>query len=96
MSSTGKKKVLVNKKSIEKKEAATSNKFVFGKQNYILLAASFVVLVIGFVLMYGPDDPVKKYDFQRLTLAPIVVMLGFAIAGFSIFHKDKSAASNQE
>lgn len=96
MSSTSRKKAPVDKKTVEKKDSPITFKPIFGRQNYILLLSSFVVLVIGFILMYGPDDPVKKYDFQRLTLAPIVVMLGFALAGYSIFHKDKSAASHQE
>ncbi|MGP1447070.1 MAG: DUF3098 domain-containing protein [Candidatus Limimorpha sp.] len=57
----------------------------FGKINYILVLVGIAVIALGFILMVGggsknPDvfnD--KMFDFQRLTLAPILVLLGFVI-----------------
>lgn len=60
--------------------------FVFGKRNYQVMIASIVVLFIGFVLMIGNTD---IYSFTKTTVAPIVIVAGFALAGFSIFIKSK-------
>ena len=64
--------------------------FIFKKENYMLTVISLVVIVIGFILMSGSEGDI--YDFRRTTLAPIVVLLGFGIAGFSIFYKSKTKA----
>ena len=63
------------------------NTFIFTKENYILTIASVLVIVLGFFLMSGNED---IYDFRKTTLAPIVVLLGFAIGGFAIFYKPKT------
>lgn len=64
--------------------------FFFKKENYILTIISFAVIVLGFILMSGKEGDI--YDFRRTTLAPIVVLLGFAIGGFAIFFKSKPKA----
>ncbi len=57
----------------------------FGKINYILVLVGIAVIALGFILMVGggSKDPDvfndKMFDFQRLTLAPILVLLGFVI-----------------
>jgi hypothetical protein len=54
-----------------------------------------VVIIIGFLLMTGggSDDPnvfnPEMFSFRRITLAPIVVLLGFGIIAFSIMKKFK-------
>jgi cell division protein FtsL len=78
------------KKTTVKKNAAKDNMpvtFVFEKQNYILMIVGVVVIALGFTLMYGKED---IYDFRKITLAPIVVMLGFVIEIFAIMHKPKA------
>jgi hypothetical protein len=63
------------------------------KENYILLAISFAIVVIGFILMMGggSEDPEvfneAIYGFQRTTLAPMVVLFGFMIAIYAIMKK---------
>jgi len=63
------------------------------KENYILLAVSFAIIVIGFILMMGggSDDPEvfneAIYSFQRTTLAPLVVLFGFIFAIYAIMKK---------
>lgn len=58
---------------------------VLGKMNYILLAVGFVIVVIGYFLMSGgksPDPKVfstEQFDPIRITVAPILILLGFAI-----------------
>ncbi len=69
--------------------------FAFGKQNYIFLAASFVIVIIGFLLMLGggsknPDDFSDAiFSFRRITLAPIVVLAGFIFGIVAILRKPK-------
>ncbi len=58
--------------------------FVFEKQNYILMIASIVVVIIGFVLMSGTTD---IYSFTKIVLAPIVVIGGFILGFFAILKK---------
>jgi hypothetical protein len=57
----------------------------YTRTNYVLIAAGFVVIVLGFVLMAGGRQtgaefhPEEIYSARRITLAPIVVLIGFAI-----------------
>ncbi|MBL7836892.1 MAG: DUF3098 domain-containing protein [Bacteroidetes bacterium] len=67
---------------------------VFKKQNYVLLAASLGVIILGFIIMgSGKDKPFD--DPMKITVAPIVVLLGFALGVFSIMYAPK-AENNQE
>lgn len=77
----------------EKKQGKPGNEeygYVLEKKNYILLIVGFLLIVIGFILMTGgsTDDPnvfsFELYSFRRITLAPILVLLGFAIEIFAI------------
>lgn len=60
--------------------------FVFGKRNYMLFLISIGVVALGFILMMGKED---IYSFTKITLAPLVVVLGFALGVVSILIKDK-------
>lgn len=59
---------------------------VFGKINYQLMIASVIVILIGFILMSGTKD---IYSFTKITLAPIVVIAGFALGFVAILKKPK-------
>jgi hypothetical protein len=81
-----KKKIEKTTKYAPPKSAANALPFVFGRVNYILMVVGVLVILIGFLLMSGgatadpnvfPDK--ELYSFQRITLAPIIVMLGFGI-----------------
>ncbi len=61
--------------------------FAFQKVNYQLFIASIVVVTIGFILMSGSED---IYSFTKITLAPLVVVLGFALGFVSILYKTKN------
>ena len=69
--------------------------FAFTKKNYILLITGLVFIISGLILMIGggSDDPTKFSDeifnFQRLTLAPILIALGFIIEIFAIMSTKK-------
>ena len=73
--------------SLDKKEKSSpSTGLVFGKRNYQLLIASIAVVAIGFFLMMGTTD---IYSFTKITLAPIVVIAGFALGFVAILKKPK-------
>ena len=77
-----------------KKDTVSENrkKMVFERENYILFFTGLAIIVIGYLLMIGggSDDPnvfnEKMFGFQRLTLSPIVLIIGFAV---EIFYKSK-------
>jgi hypothetical protein len=70
--------------------------FALGPENYKLLAIGFVIIVIGFLLMIGgkSDSPDKFsneiFSFRRITLAPIVVLVGFAFEIWAIMKRPKN------
>jgi hypothetical protein len=66
---------------------AVKSDMVFNKQNFLWLAISLAVVVLGFILMSGTQGDI--YDFRRTTLAPAVVIIGFALGIYSIFAKKK-------
>lgn len=92
--STQKNKPATAKEIKPSKKLPANAPFVFGKMNYILTAATLVVLAIGFMLMTGRDGDI--YDFRRITLAPIVVILGFALGFVAIFYKKKNRETTEQ
>ena len=70
--------------------------FVFKKKNYILLISGLVLILLGIFLMMGgeSEDPTKFSDeifnFQRLTLAPILIVSGFILEIFAIMIKSEN------
>ena len=67
----------------------------FGKQNFIIVLIGLALLALGFVLMIGggSDNPdvfnEKMFSFQRITLAPILVLAGFVVEIVAIFWRKK-------
>ena len=70
--------------------------FVFKKKNYILLICGLILILLGIFLMIGgeSEDPTKFSDeifnFQRLTLAPILIVSGFILEIFAIMIKSEN------
>ncbi len=84
------------KPSVKTKGTETHHlEFAFGKENYRLLLIGLGFLLVGYILMIGggSEDPNvfsdKIFDFQRLTLAPILLIIGFVIEIFAIMKKPK-------
>jgi len=69
--------------------------FLFSKKNYKLMIVGIIFILSGFVLMSGggaPDDTSfnpEIFSFSRITLAPIMILIGFLIEVFAIMHKPK-------
>ncbi|MBW7913685.1 MAG: DUF3098 domain-containing protein [Taibaiella sp.] len=79
---------------------ATQQDFLFDKSNYIWMLAGVVLVVIGFMLMSGgkSEDPTKFnydeiYSTMRITIAPLMILIGFAIEIYAIMKKP--AAKNE-
>jgi len=82
------------RKSIKEKTINTYG-FALGKENYKLLAIGFAIIVAGFILMVGggSDDPEvfnpEIFSFRRITLAPLLLLFGFAFEIYAILKKPK-------
>lgn len=71
--------------------------FALSAKNYKLMLIGIAVVVVGFILMIGggSDDPLEFseeiFSFRRITLAPIVVMIGYGVIFYSIVKKNTSS-----
>lgn len=81
---------------IDKKSPQVPANNLFGKENYVWIIAGLAVIALGLILMAGgkSDDPnvfnpKEVYSFTRITLAPILILLGLALEVFAIFRKPK-------
>ncbi len=79
------------------KQEEKESRLALGPQNYKLMLIGFAAIVLGFVLMIGggSDDPVhvfneRMFSFRRITLAPIVVLAGFAFEIYAIIKRPKT------
>ena len=69
--------------------------FAFDKVNYILLAVSMAVVVIGFLLMIGPNSSDTAFEpdifsARRIKVAPVVCLLGFVLMIYAVVRKPKN------
>lgn len=74
----------------------------FDRVNFILLAVSMAVVIVGFILMGGPGSDNTAYNpdifsARRIKVAPVVCFIGFAMMVYAIIRKpcDKAAAGNE-
>ena len=78
------------------KETNQAKEFAFNRQNYILLFVSLGLIALGFLLMIGgkSENPQEFntaiFNFQRLTLAPILILAGYVVAIFAIMKRPKN------
>lgn len=73
------------------------NQLAFGKENYILFAAAAVIVTLGYLLMVGggSEDPTvfngdELFSFRRITLAPLLVLIGLGLGIYAIMKKPKN------
>ncbi|WP_317899637.1 DUF3098 domain-containing protein [Aurantibacillus circumpalustris] len=71
-------------------------KSTFTKKNYYVLVAGIALIILGYVLMIGggSDDPnvfnPEIFNFQRITLAPMVCLIGFVSIIVAIMWRPKT------
>ena len=80
-----------------KKTTKSNGSPLFGKENFKWMIIGVAVIALGFLLMAGgkSGDPnvfneKEVYSSLRITVAPIVLLAGFAIEVVAIFRKPKS------
>ena len=78
----------------KKQIAARKSGALFGRENYKWMIIGLVVIIIGLLLMIGgkSEDPNvfnrdEVYSFRRITLAPILILLGLGLEVFAIFRR---------
>ena len=80
-------------KPASKTEARQKLTFVFDKTNYKLVIIGLMFIALGFLLMTGggSDDPNvfdrSIFSFRRITLAPMLVLIGYIINVYAIMKK---------
>ncbi|MBS1774638.1 MAG: DUF3098 domain-containing protein [Bacteroidetes bacterium] len=74
--------------------------FLFDKSNYMWMLLGVGIILLGFVLMAGgksPDPHKFNYDeiysARRITIAPLMILIGFAIEVYAIMKKPAESAS---
>ena len=78
-----------------KKENTSKSEFLFGKRNYLSMLIGLVVIALGFIFMAGggSDNPAvfneEIYNWQRIRLAPTLVIVGLAIEIYAILANPK-------
>lgn len=70
--------------------------FAFGKANYRILLAGVLIIVLGYILMIGggAENPNEFhadeiFSTRRITVAPIVILVGFVVVLFGIMKKSE-------
>ena len=68
--------------------------FAFGRMNFILLAISMVIVVVGFILMAGDGSTDQAYkpdifSARRIKVAPLVCLFGIVSMIYAVVHKSK-------
>jgi hypothetical protein len=86
----------MNKKE-KKSVLAHTSESLFGKENYIWMITGAVVIALGMLLMGGgkSTDPAvfdqkEVYSTTRITIAPILILIGLGLEVFAIFKKSKA------
>ncbi|SDZ97232.1 Protein of unknown function [Arachidicoccus rhizosphaerae] len=86
-----------NKTVQENKQPKQSGGLQFTRDNFMWMIIGAVVIAVGMMLMSGGAstnasvfDKTEVYSFRRITLAPIVILLGFGIEVFAILKKPKA------
>ena len=73
---------------MEKKE------FAFDRMNYILLAISMAIVIIGFLLMSGSGSTDTAYNpdifsARRIKVAPVMCLIGFVSMIYAVVRRPK-------
>ena len=81
-------------KKIVKEKVVRERTILFTKGNYMWMGIGAVIIAIGMLLMSGgknqdPNvfDKDVVYSTTRITIAPIVILLGFVVEIYAIFKK---------
>ncbi len=81
-----------NTEQVKKNHSHIKSELLFRKNNYIILMAALFSLFFGFILLSGggSDDYTYSkeiFNFQRLVIAPIIIIIAIILCGISIMSK---------
>lgn len=73
----------------------------FTKTNYILVAIGMAIIIIGLLLMTGPNCTNEYFEpdifsVRRIKVAPIVTLIGFLTIIGAIVYKPKADKEDKE
>ena len=75
---------------------------LYSKKNYLLMGASLLLILIGFILMSGgqSEDPTafspEIFSSRRIVVAPIICLAGFILMIYAILVKPTRAKKEEE
>ena len=79
----------------EKKESLIKTS-LFTKENYLWMVIGLALLALGFILMAGGKssdpkvfDDKEIYSTVRITIAPLLIIVGFVVEVYAIMKKSK-------
>ena len=82
---------------MSEKKTSTTPPGLFDKQNLLLMLAGAAIIALGMLLMAGgkSKDPSEfnydeVYSTARVTIAPILIIVGLVIEIYAIFKKPKA------
>jgi hypothetical protein len=88
--------------SQEKKSGNPALPFAMNRASYILLIVGVALNIIGFLLMIGGGSEDKTvfleeeiFSHQRITIAPILVIVGYVVILYAIMKKNKNVTPNE-
>ncbi len=80
---------------MNQKNKEIKSQFLFGKNNYAFMLIGLAFIALGFILMAGggSNNPEifnpEIYNFQRIRLAPTLIIIGLGIQIYAIMAKPK-------
>nr|WP_314601730.1 DUF3098 domain-containing protein [uncultured Porphyromonas sp.] len=75
---------------------------LYSKKNYLLMGASLLLILIGFILMSGgqSEDPTafspEIFSSRRIVVAPIICLSGFILMIYAILVKPTLTKKEEE
>ena len=88
---------------LKKKPVVIHNEEMFDRSNYRWMLIGLAVLALGFFLMAGGKSPDPKvfdvneiYSPVRITLAPLLIIIGFVIEIYAIMRKPRQIEVTKE
>lgn len=77
--------------------------FLFDRENYIWMFAGLALIFLGLFLMSGGKSAnpnefnyAEIYSFRRITLAPVLMMIGFGVEVYAIMKKPKETNATSQ
>ncbi|MFN8283909.1 MAG: DUF3098 domain-containing protein [Chitinophagales bacterium] len=76
-----------------------NKQLLFNKTNYILMAVSALLIIIGFAMMSGGNTDPKVFNVdeiyspRRITWAPLTIIFGFVVMVVAILKKPEATTA---